>query len=154
MNKEALRKFLLIANKQGYAQGEEKSWTKESDRSTTIIFEKGHWKYQDNFFGGEPYGGRTVVFVQGKPVWIMVYYGWVLEGVKTKPIYNFLRQALKRGPEDYPWRGPRKYQGGKFLYTNNWQGEIKRFSGAEKISQNGQVVYQAHYCGGLVDQRK
>ncbi len=35
------------------------------------------WAFHDNYFGGEPYGGRSVAFHQGKPVWIAVYYGWV-----------------------------------------------------------------------------
>ena len=28
----------------------------------TIPYEKGDWKSHDNFFGGEPYGGRIIVF--------------------------------------------------------------------------------------------
>lgn len=39
----------------------------------------------DNFFGGEPYGGREVVFYEEKPVWMMVYYGWVAEGIESNP---------------------------------------------------------------------
>lgn len=62
MNKEGLRQFLLDSNAAGYAGGESKKWVKESDQSTTIPFEQGPWKSHDNFFGGEPYGGRTIVF--------------------------------------------------------------------------------------------
>ena len=107
MNKEQLCQFLVDSNNAGYAGGEAKKWIKEPDGSTTIPFEKGSWKSHDNFFGGEPYGGRTVVFYEGKPYWMMVYYGWVEEGIETDPVYGVLKNALKQMPEDYSFRGPK-----------------------------------------------
>jgi hypothetical protein len=77
MDAEQLRRFLLKSNAAGYAGGDEKQWVRESDGSWTIVFEGRPWKSHDNFFGGEPYGGRTVVFHQGEPMWLLVYYGWV-----------------------------------------------------------------------------
>lgn len=153
VDKEALRQFLIDANQAGYAGGQEKQWVKEADGSTTIPFAKGVWKSHDNFFGGEPYGGRTVVFYQDKPVWLMVYYGWVVEGVETNLIYQVLRNALQRMPPDYPFRGPKEYRDGELVYTNLWDGELSKFSGEEKISDGGRVLYKANYLGGLVDQR-
>lgn len=153
MNKEALRQFLVDSNKAGYAGGEEKNWVKETDGSTTIPFKKGEWKSHDNFFGGEPYGGRTIVSHEGKPTWMMVYYGWVSEGVATDPVYGILRNALMQMPEDYPFRGPKEYKEGEYVYTNSWGGELERFSGEEKIIQGEELIYKANYIGGLVDQR-
>lgn len=154
MDKEALRQFLIDLNQAGYAGGEEKRWTKEPDRSTTIPFEKGPFRSHDNFFGGEPYGGRTIVFYEGKPYWIMVYYGWVEEGVETNPVYTVLRNALKKMPEDFPFRGPKEHKEGEYVYTNNWEGEVDRFAGEEQIIQGKKLVYKANYRGGLVDQRR
>jgi len=154
MNKEVLKLFLIDSNNAGYAGGEQKKWVKEPNGSTTIPFEKDPWKSQDNFFGGEPYGGRTIVFYEDKPYWIMVYYGWVEEGVETDPVYNILRNALKQMPADYPFRGPKEYKEGELTYINTWEGEVDRFSGEEKIVQEGKLVYKANYLGGLVDQRK
>lgn len=154
MNKEALRQFLIDANKAGYAGGEEKKWIKELDGSTTIPFEKGSWKSHDNFFGGEPYGGRTIVFYEGKPYWTMVYYGWVAEGVESNPVYGVLRNALMQMPEDYPFRGPNEYKEGEFTYINSWKGKVERFSGEEQITQSGKLIYKANYLGGFVDQRQ
>ena len=154
MDKEGLRQFLVDSNKAGYAGGEEIKWIKEPDGSTTIPFEKGEWRSHDNFFGGEPYGGRTVVFHGRKPVWMMVYYGWVAEGVETNPVYGVLRGALIQMPEDYPFRGPKKYEEGEFIYTNSWDGEVDRFSGEEQIMQEDKLIYKANYIGGLVDQRQ
>ena len=153
MNKEALRQFLIDSNKAGFAGGKEKKWIKEKDGSTTIPYEKDSWRSHDNFFGGEPYGGRIVVFFEGAPVWMMVYYGWVEEGIETGPIYSILRNALKQMPEDYPFRGPQEYKQGKFTYTNSWEGEVGRFSGGEQIRKGDKSIYQANYRGGLVGQR-
>jgi hypothetical protein len=154
MEIEKLSEFLIASNAAGYAGGEAKKWTKEADGSTSIPFEKGKWKSHDNFFGGEPYGGRTVVFFENKPVWMMVYYGWVLEGQETELIYGILKGALKRMPKDYPFRGPKEYKEGDLFYTNSWEGDVKKFSGEERITKRGNLVYKANYMGGLVDQRK
>jgi len=154
MNKEGLRQFLVDSNRAGYAGGEEKKWIKEPDGSTTIPFEKGKWRSHDNFFGGEPYGGRTVVFYEGKPVWVMVYYGWVEEGAKTKPIYGVLRNALMQMPESSPFRGPKEHKEDGFIYTNSWEGKVNRFSGEEQITQGDKPIYKASYRGGFVDQRR
>lgn len=153
-NKGSLGRFLIDSNRAGYAGGKEKKWIKESDGSTTIPFEKGPWRSHDNFFGGEPYGGRTIVFYQRKPCWIMVYYGWVERGVETDPVYAVLRNALMRMPKEAPYRGPKEYKEGTYVYTNTWKGEIGRFSGEEKITQDGKLIYKANYMGGLVDQRE
>lgn len=154
MDKNLLRQFLIDSNKAGYAGGDSKKWIKEFDGSTIIPFEKGEWRSHDNFFGGEPYGGRSIVFHQDKPVWLMVYYGWVEEGMATDPVYKVLRNALMEMPEDAPFRGPKEYKESDFLYSNSWDGDVERFSGEEKITQDGKLVYKANYMGGLVDKRK
>lgn len=153
MNKKQLKQFLLDSNKAGYAGGDESKQIKEEDESTTIVFEQGDWRSHDNYFGGEPYGGRTIVFYKDKPVWMMVYYGWIKEGVKVDSVYGVLRNALLKMPEDYPFRGPQKYEEGSFTYSNSWAGEVDRFSGEERIMQNEKIVYKANYLGGFVDQR-
>lgn len=153
MNKKALHQFLIDSNKAGYAGGEEKKWIKESDGSTTIPYTQGEWKSHDNFFGGEPYGGRVVVFYQNKPVWMMVYYGWVAEGLATDPVYAILRGALKQMPEAAPFRGPKEYKEGDLTYSNTWTGDVDRYSGEEQITQGNKLIYKANYMGGLVDQR-
>lgn len=152
-NIKALQQFLLDSRNAGYAAGKEKKWIKEKDVSTSIPFHKGKWKSHDNFFGGEPYGGRTVVFHNDKPVWIMVYYGWVVEGIDANPIYKILRSALKKIPSAYPFRGPKKLEEGNYTYINQWIGHLERFSGEEKIMKGKTLVYKANYIGGLVDKR-
>ncbi|MBI4138448.1 MAG: hypothetical protein HY482_02585 [Candidatus Wildermuthbacteria bacterium] len=152
MDTEALREFLIESNKQGYAAGKE--ITTEPDGSHAIFFAKGDWKSHDNFFGGEPYGGRIAVSYKGKSVWIMVYYGRVIENENPNAIYAVLRNALMRMPEEHPFRGPEKYAKGNLAYTNSWTGVLEKFSGEEQITRDGKVIYEARYMGGLVDQRE
>jgi hypothetical protein len=154
MDIDSLKQFLIASNKAGYAGGNEKKWLKEPDGSTTIPFTKGQWTSHDNFFGGEPYGGRIVVSYAGKAVWMMVYYGWVKVGINPDLVYGILREALMSMPEDHPYRGPSRFEKDTLVYKNTWTGEPDRYSGEEKITQNGKLIYKATYFGGWVDKRR
>jgi hypothetical protein len=149
-----LRDFLISFNEAGYASGNENMWTKEQDGSTSINYENKEFRAHDNFFGGEPYGGREVVFFNNKPSWMMVYYGWVIEDFDKNEVYRALRHALKNQPHDFPVRGPKEIDYENFTYINNWSGNLNRFSGKETISQNGKIIYEANYMGGLIDINK
>ncbi|MFA5135996.1 MAG: DUF5680 domain-containing protein [Patescibacteria group bacterium] len=152
-DKTSLCRFLIDSNNAGYAGGVEKEWIKESDGSTTIPFKKGRWKSHDNFFGGEPYGGRMVVYYDGAPFWIMVYYGWIEKGFDVTPIYQVLKSALRHMPHDYPFRGPKVFKCEGHKYTNTWKGQIDRFTGKEQIVKVADTVYEARYMGGLIDRK-
>jgi hypothetical protein len=154
MDTDALRQFLLTCNAAGYAGGDEKQWRREPDGSITIPYEHDRWRSHDNFFGGEPYGGRTAVFHDEHPVWLMAYYGWVVEDLEADPVYALLRRALMEMPAAAPYRGPSTYHEGEFTYANAWRGNISRFSGEEQITRGDRLIYQASYSGGLVDRRR
>ena len=151
-----LCKFLVKAKKSTDAAGEAAKKIVDADKSSTLIFEDGDWKYHDNYFGGEPYGGREVVFFQNSPVYMMVYYGWVIESVSdVQAVYKTLQGALTLIPEDKPFRGTKKYNLEGVEYINVFDGEINNFFGEEIIkSADGNEIYKAKYIGGLVDQRK
>lgn len=152
MQHDLLKQFLLRANKP-HADG-----TAEllhgADISRSIIFEDGDWKFHDNFFGGEPYGGREVIFYKNEPIWMRLYYGAVADKTDAHTVYEVLRHALQHPDKAKPYRGPDKYVIGEYVYTNTVTGEIDKFSGRESITQNGKEVYWATYFGGLVDQRE
>ena len=153
MNNEELRKFLIDANKHTYATGDESLNKKEEDKSTSIIYRKGDWSFHDNFFGGEPYGGREVVFYQNNPIWIMVYYGSINTGIFPNAVYSTLQNALRHMPEEAPYRGPNELKEGPYTYQNIWTGTIENFSGKEIIIKNREEIYRASYGGGLVDKK-
>jgi hypothetical protein len=152
---ESLCKFLSKAKKATYASGEESEKIIEKDKSTTLVFNDGDWKYHDNYFGGEPYGGREVVFFKNEPVYIMTYYGLVDEEVVGfSEVYKVLQNALLLIPEKKPYRGPENYKEGEYTYKNKFEGDIDDFFGEEVIKHNGKEIYKAKYMGGFVDQRK
>ncbi len=146
-----LKHFIWQASRATYASGDESIKEKQLDGSTTIRFETGDFAFHDNYFGGEPYGGREVVFLNQKPVWMMVYYGFVEPGQVNKQVYTILMAALSQAPAEAPYRGPSHFEQGEWRYENSLTGTIERFSGEEKIFQNDVCVYQANYLGGLVD---
>ncbi len=152
MNTPLLTAFLAKHNNQGYVNEAEE--IKEKDGSTTLDSTDGDWRLRDNFFGGEPYGGHVVVFHKNKPVWIMVYYGFVHESFNNlEQVYSFLKSALKEIPKEAPFRGPKQYQEKNLTYKNSWQGDVRSFQGTEKIFDESDEIYQAWYSGGLVDKR-
>jgi hypothetical protein len=153
--KENLHQYLLEVAKAGYANKEaEREWVKNPDGSTTINHKNGAWSMHDNFFGGEPYGGREVIFHDGKPYWIMVYYGEVSKDIeKPAGIYSFLQDALALPDPEMPIRGPRQLEANGMKYEFEARGDIEKFEGVEKILKDGNEVYNASFIGGLVDQR-
>ena len=154
-DKKELCKFLVKAKKSTYAAGDSAQRIVNDDTSTTLVFEDGDWKYHDNYFGGEPYGGREVVFFKNKPVYLMTYYGQVDDSVSDiNRVYGVLMDALKLIPEDKPYRGPEKYNSGDLLYENSYTGEVDDFYGEESIYDNGNEIYKARYIGGFVNLRK
>ena len=155
INTSDLRQFILESTKHGYAAGGETRKKIESDGSKTYLYERDEWKSHDNYFGGEPFSGRTVVFFKGKPVWMMVYYGGVAKDITNfTKIYEVLQLALLNAPEEYPFRGPKEFKQDSFDYINNWEGEISQFNGQEKISHSEEEIYWAKYMGGLVNVRE
>lgn len=147
-----LKDFLLKANKP-HADGTAQM-KKESNGSRTITFSDGYWSMEDNFFGGEPYGGQQVAFFKGEPAWICVYYGCVLKtNLPADKVYDFLREALQFPDENKSQRGPASYKKGNLEYQNKQEGELDNFSGREIILENGKEIYWAKFMGGLVDQR-
>ena len=151
MNNNDLRNFILQAGRATYASGDESIKQKQPDGSTTINYVNGEYRFHDNYFGGEPYGGREVVFLNEKPVWMMVHYGLVHAEVEAKDVYGFLTKSLSSSIPEMPYRGPAVFQEGDFKYVNDFTGDVDRFSGTEKIYRGEICVYEASYIGGFVD---
>lgn len=146
-----LKQFIYHASRATYASGDESIKVKQPDGSTTIEFAEGDWAFHDNYFGGEPYGGREVVFYQGKPMWMMVYYGFVNIKIGNAEVYGILMEALRNTTPETPYRGPEVFEKANWRYENNLEGEVENFRGTEKIYRAGECVYEASYIGGLVN---
>jgi hypothetical protein len=129
MDQKAFVQFLIEAKKHGYAAGGEDIVTREADGSKSTRYEEGDFSFHDNYFGGEPFGGREVVWFKRKPYWMMVYYGSNDHDPKT--LIPVLVKALSNPPQEMPVRGPQELIDGEFKYINKWEGIMEQFSGEE-----------------------
>jgi len=151
MDTKELKAFILEASQNTYATEDKNIRQVQDDKSTTIVYERDDWKYHDNYFGGEPFGGREVVFFQGKPVWMMVYYGSVVvDEIVPDELYKVLTKALRSSTIDMPYRGPKELIDGDFTYKNTLDGDAERFSGKEDIYKDDVLLYTAKYVGGVL----
>lgn len=151
MDGNELKAFIFSASRATYASGDESIKKKQVDGSTTIEYVEGNLKFHDNYFGGEPYGGREVIFRDGKAMWMMVYYGLVHAEIGNALVYGFLTDALRNTTPEAPYRGPALYEKQGWKYENTLTGDVNHFFGTEKIYREGECVYEASYIGGLVD---
>ncbi|HUC78840.1 MAG TPA: DUF5680 domain-containing protein [Candidatus Saccharimonadales bacterium] len=150
MDIDKIRQFLIEANRNGYGNTQIKD-TIETDGSHTITYENEDWRFHDNYFGGEPFGGREVISYRRKGVWMMVYYGLVEDISLQNETYTFLKESLLLFHDDQPYRGPAQHENGDWLYINKVEGSFDSFRGEEMINHKGQEVYKARYQGGVVD---
>lgn len=151
MNRQTLKEYLQVVSSEGYAVT---NGVTNDDGSKMISNEKGLWSMKDTYYGGEPYGGNEIIFYEGKPVWMMIYYGLVSpETTNVDEIYDLLKKSLAKGDPDFPLRGPRLFIGQGMQYTNHWDGDIEKFEGKERILVNGREIYSATYMGGWVNKR-
>lgn len=149
-----LMNFLVSCGDAGYAT--ETFKITEIDGSTTYAKELGDWEKEDNYFGGEPFGGREVVFYNGHVVWMMVYYGDILVDEHQKETETYLRKVLSQKHASWMPRGPAQYHtaDGIWKYTNDFSGTIEKFHGSDRIVREGVEVYSCKYAGGLVNYHK
>ena len=151
MNDE-LKQFLHKANTRGYGSAEVNE-EKLGNGEHIIRFSDGDYEFKDVYYGGEPYAGQEVIFVNNSAVWAMQYRGFIVEGEDFAPIYAFLGEVLTSTKVGLP-RGQDGFSKNEFLYNFEMNGGLEDFSASETISKNGKIVYRANFLGGLVDVRK
>ena len=151
-----LIEFLKIAKKKTYASFFSKPKIREGKVKEHNI-RLGNFKYIDTYFGDLKFNGKEIVFLDEFLIWEMRYIGRILDKnyyFLHKKIYYFLKMALKQLPEDFPVRGPKNFNLGKYRYENNWNGNLNNFKGVEKIFYKKKIVYILEYCGGKVKLKK
>ena len=143
--------FLAKAKKATYASQGEANENFLDDGAKEFTYEEGIFKYQDRYYGFNPFTGGEVVWNNGKFFWAMNYYGRIVDAsVSPKEIYAFLKKALRRVEKELPYRGPVRFKEGKFEYFNKSEGSIDEFVGEEIIRYNRKGIYKLHYHGGSV----
>jgi hypothetical protein len=141
--------FLLRAKRATYAAGVR---AEQSSRpaSQDLPYQEGDWLYLDTYLGGLSFIGEEAVWLKGRPVWGMNYYGWMLCDEIPEGFSQFLKESLMLVPPDAPYRGPREHRSGRYKYCCTWEGSPRRFHGREWIEFDDVPVYELRFHGGEV----
>lgn len=152
MTPQQIRLKLREFNIKGYSD-ENAKYIDNGKGGKVISLTDGYLKYEDEYYGGEPYCGNETIWLNGKPIWRCVYYGFVESGEDFEKIYAFSRLALREGPSPTGvHRGPEIFIKDELTYQSQTKGTIENFVLEEKISRRGMQIYQATFMGGMVDQ--
>lgn len=144
-----LTAFLLAAKKAAYA-GDGVHAASSRPASIDLPFQQGDYTYLDTYLGGYAFIGEEAVWLRGKPVWGMNYYGTMTVPEIPAGFSQFLKDALLLVPAEAPYRGPHRYEAGIFTYTCAWEGTLGSYSGQEKIFAGEEVIYWLKFHGGAI----
>ena len=151
---EKLAQFLVKAKIVTYASGnDEYAVTPVLAGSHQLEYLDGDLLYRDIYYGGLHFIGMETVFRKEQPFWGMSYYGGVLPDSDDQHIAGMppvLKAALCEVPIEAPYRGPKSFQMGDYIYENKIYGDILSFHGTEIIRIQGQAIYRLRYSGGVV----
>jgi len=142
-----IAQFLVRAKKAIFA-GDRTKFETSRPNSKDIQYVEGALKYIDTFLGGANFAGEEALWKNDIPFWAMNYIGRLL--TEDFSIYNFLNEALLLVPEEYPYRGPLRYDNGDFSYRCSVNGDFHWFSGIEEIFYKDSKVYELVFHGGDV----
>lgn len=153
-NKNTLKDLLREFNVKGYADPNSK-YVDNGKNGKILKLSIDNYKYEDEFYGGEPYSGNETLWEDYKDIFRCVYWGKVVKGVNFSDIYDFLRRALSKGPNgELVHRGPKEYIEEDLKYTNSVEGDIEEFRQTERIFIGEKEVYIAYFVGGRVNVQK
>lgn len=143
--------FLIKAKINTYAGQGEGGEMKLVAGGKEFFYQEGVWRYRDRYFGFNPFIGTEIIWKNNQAVWGMNYYGEIIsDKIDSKKVYQFLRQAMRLVQPDRPFRGPKNFQSGEWLYQDNSSGTIDKFNGMEMIYFIKDKVYELNYYGGFV----
>ena len=110
-------------------------------------YQENEYLYIDTFVGSEFFGGEECVYKDNIPLYVMNYYGKVLDEAFSG---DFLKEALLLVDRISPFRGPALYTNGNYTYHCSYDGDYEFFNGKEEIYYNNIKVYECLFHGGSV----
>ncbi|MCP4536150.1 MAG: hypothetical protein GY832_03300 [Chloroflexi bacterium] len=120
--------------------------------SHDLQFHKGAFSYLDSYFGGTDFIGQEVVYYEGKPVWVMNYYGHILDPsrITAAKAGQIIKESLSKLYEEGRFLGGFEHSMGNSTYVDTNEGDLNSFTGKEWIVRDNTEVYELVYHGGLV----
>jgi len=138
--------FLIKAKKETYAgKGAESKSSRPN--SHDLQYSEGALKYIDSYLGEARFSGEEALWENGIPFWAMNYSGRVTGDNFSG---DFLKEALSHVPEEYPFRGPSKYNNGDYSYCCKVNGDFHWFNGSEEIYYKNEKIFELIFHGGDV----
>ena len=120
--------------------------------SHDLQFHEGAFSYLDSYFGGSDFLGQEVVYYEGAPVWVMNYYGRILDPalISAAEAGQIIQESLSRMYQEGRFLGGFEYATPLGTYVDTSDGDVAAFTGREWITRQGARVYELVYHGGLV----
>jgi len=155
VNLDTLAATLVKAKRSTYASEGAEEIVPQRSGFKELEFREGDWEYRDSYSGFFYAPGQEVVRYKGTPIWAMSYSGGMLpeyhgNAAFAKETFNFLKKALSLVESSRPFRGPISLGDGDWKYTSSNEGDIKDFSGVERIHYKGREVFRQYFIGGLI----
>jgi hypothetical protein len=120
--------------------------------SHDLQFHEGPFSYLDSYFGGSDFLGQEVVYYEDRPIWVMSYYGRILEPslISAAEAGQIIQESLSRMYREGRFLGGFEHATSKGIYVDTSDGDVTSFTGREWITREGVQVYELVYHGGLV----
>ncbi len=148
---QTLNSFIVSAKAATYVGSGQRSPSSRPG-SHDLQFSQGDWSYIDSYFGGRDFIGEEVVYLAGKPIWAMNYYGHILRPdlILPEQAGQVIKASLSRLYTEGRFLGGFQYPHNGFTYIDTNEGDASSFRGREFISQGNATVYELFYHGGLI----
>jgi hypothetical protein len=146
MERNQIVEFLIKAKRATYA-GKGPEIASSRPKSRDLAYSEGDLTYIDTYLGAEKFAGEEALWENEMPFWAMNYCGRVLSSDFEG---DFLKEALYQVPKENPFRGPKEYKSGNFIYKCHVNGAFEWFTGYEEIYHGETKVYECMFHGGLI----
>jgi hypothetical protein len=148
---QELTDFIVCAKATTYVGSGKKSLSYRPG-ALDLQFHDGDFAYLDSYFGGTDFIGQEVVYFESNPVWVMNYYGYILQPDMIEAVQagNVIKLSLQQLYKEGRFLGGFEHRVDEFLYTDANEGDVVHFQGKEWINRDDVRVYELIYHGGLV----
>lgn len=151
MQVRELERFIVEAKAATYA-GSGAADAETEPGAVRLAHTRGPYGYLDSYAGGSDFLGREVVTFEGRPVWALGYYGYLLrpEQIDAGRAGQVIKAALTELYREGRFLGGHATAQGDDVYVDTNTGDVTRFEGREWIERSGDRVYELVYHGGLI----
>lgn len=148
---EELSAFIVRAKSKTYVGGAQKLLSYRLG-SKDLQYAEGDLAYHDSYFGSTDFIGQEVVYFRGNVVWVMNYYGYILEPerITAAETIQMIRSSLSKMYEQGRFLGGFEHVEDDLRYVDGNDGDVSRLHGKEQIYRKEHLVYELVYHGGML----